>query len=310
MTAGVVLVGGRSSRMGTAKAALEWHGSTFLRRVTGVVGRAVDGPVIVVRAPHQPLPALGSQVIVCDDTAEGRGPLQGLATGLAVAERERASLAFACSTDLPLLHSAFVEAVLGGFDTAAPADEGATPDVVVPRIRGHRQPLAAAYRTDLATRLDELLRVGRSRMSDLLDDVDVRLLDEATLLADARLFAADPDLASAFNVNTPQDYRAARARRAPEVVVDQFTAVGTELVASERLRTRASDLGAAAQQAGLVLDGRISATINGSCAPAEPGSPLQTGDVVTFLTTAQPASAQVQPSATGVPDPSSAGEGR
>ena len=33
--AGIVLAGGRSSRMGTPKAALEWHGSTLLRRVVG-----------------------------------------------------------------------------------------------------------------------------------------------------------------------------------------------------------------------------------------------------------------------------------
>ena len=49
--AGIVLAGGRSSRMGTPKAALEWHGSTLLRRVVGLVGRSVDGPVIVVCAP-------------------------------------------------------------------------------------------------------------------------------------------------------------------------------------------------------------------------------------------------------------------
>jgi molybdopterin-guanine dinucleotide biosynthesis protein A len=36
MCAGVVLAGGRSSRMGTAKAALEWHGSTLLRRTVGI----------------------------------------------------------------------------------------------------------------------------------------------------------------------------------------------------------------------------------------------------------------------------------
>ena len=45
--AGIVLAGGRSSRMGSPKAALEWHGSTLLRRVAGIVGRAVDGPVVV-----------------------------------------------------------------------------------------------------------------------------------------------------------------------------------------------------------------------------------------------------------------------
>jgi len=69
--------------MGSAKAALEWHGSTLLRRVTGIVGRAVTGPVIVVRAPGQPLPMLAGDIEIVDDATEGRGPLQGLAGGLA-----------------------------------------------------------------------------------------------------------------------------------------------------------------------------------------------------------------------------------
>src|SRR4051794_41302643 len=81
--AGIVLAGGRSSRMGTPKAALTWHGSTLLGRVCGLVARAVAGPVVVVRAPGQPLPALPAGVQVVDDPVEGRGPLQGIVTGLA-----------------------------------------------------------------------------------------------------------------------------------------------------------------------------------------------------------------------------------
>ena len=38
-SAGVVLAGGRSSRMGTPKASLEWHGSTLLRRTVGILAR-------------------------------------------------------------------------------------------------------------------------------------------------------------------------------------------------------------------------------------------------------------------------------
>ena len=80
--AGIVLAGGRSSRMGTPKASLEWHGSTLLRRVTGLVQREVDGPVVVVSAPGQELPALPGGVELVEDAREGRGPLQGLAAGL------------------------------------------------------------------------------------------------------------------------------------------------------------------------------------------------------------------------------------
>ena len=47
------------------------------------------------------------------------------------------------------------------------------------------------------------------------------------------------------------------------MLVDQCTTAGTRLVATERKHIRASDLDAAARQVGLLLDGRISATING-----------------------------------------------
>ena len=102
-----MLAGGRSTRMGRPKANLEWHGSTLLHRVTGIVGRAVEGLVVVVRAPDQELPELPPGVRVVEDAAEGRGPLQGLAAGLAAVAGE-ADLAYVSSTDVPLLHPAFV----------------------------------------------------------------------------------------------------------------------------------------------------------------------------------------------------------
>ena len=126
-TAGIVLAGGRSSRMGTPKAALEWHGSTLLRRTVGIVSRATGGPVLVVRAPGQVLPELPPETDVVDDPTEGLGPVQGLAAGLAAAAG-RAAVAFACSTDLPFLHPAFVRRVLRA------AEEGA--DVGLPVARG------------------------------------------------------------------------------------------------------------------------------------------------------------------------------
>ena len=105
--AGVVLAGGRSTRMGRPKANLEWHGSTLLHRVTGIVGRAVDGPVVVVRRARPGAAELPPGVRVVEDAAEGRGPLQGLAAGLAAVAGD-AEVAYVSSTDVPLLHPAFV----------------------------------------------------------------------------------------------------------------------------------------------------------------------------------------------------------
>jgi molybdopterin-guanine dinucleotide biosynthesis protein A len=54
----IILAGVKSSRMGSPKASLQWHGSTLPRLVTGLAQRTVDGPVVVVRAPGQELPAV------------------------------------------------------------------------------------------------------------------------------------------------------------------------------------------------------------------------------------------------------------
>ena len=69
--------------MGTQKAALAWPGGTLLHRTVTVLAAAARGPVVVVRAAGQPLPRLPQGTVVADDPRAGRGPLQGIAAGLA-----------------------------------------------------------------------------------------------------------------------------------------------------------------------------------------------------------------------------------
>jgi molybdenum cofactor guanylyltransferase len=224
--AGVVLAGGRSSRMGSAKSALEWYGSTLLRRTVSVVGRAVAGPVLVVGAPGQELPELPPSVEVLRDPQEGRGPLQGIAVGLA-ALAQRADVAFVCSTDLPFLHPAFVRAVV----TAVGPDV----DVALPVARGYPQPLAAAYRTDLAPLVAKLVAADRLRPAFLFEECRTVRLDDAALRADPVVAALDPDLDSVVNVNEPGEYDLARAR--PE---SPSSASGRRRAARAAVRTRSA----------------------------------------------------------------------
>ncbi|MEX2291226.1 MAG: NTP transferase domain-containing protein [Mycobacteriales bacterium] len=268
----VVLAGGRSSRMGSSKAGLEWHGSTLLRRVVGVLARGVDGPVLVVRAAGQQLPPIPPSVEVIDDAEQGRGPLQGLAAGLG-ALAGQAEAAFVCSTDLPFLHPAFVRRVTGALDSA---------DIALPVVHGFRQPLAAAYRTTLAQAALDLLAQDRARPAFLLEHAAVRVLDDAVLLEDARLRAGDPDLASVTGVNDRTAYAQARARPAPEVVVQR---IGVLAAAGGTGTTtvRAATLGAAAQAVGLVLDRHLLAAVDGDQVVRDVETPLVQGDVVTFL---------------------------
>jgi molybdenum cofactor guanylyltransferase len=192
--------------MGTPKAALEWHGGTLLHRTVSVLAAATGGPVVVVRAAGQPLPRLPDATMVVEDPRAGRGPLQGIAAGLAaLAALDSPEAAFAAATDMPFLHLAFVRRVL-----AALAEDQA--DVALPVARGHAQPLAAAYRVALAPVADQLVASGRLRPADLFALCAVTELDETRLLADAALAAADPGLDSLINVNHPGEYAAALAR--------------------------------------------------------------------------------------------------
>ncbi len=270
-TAGIVLAGGRSSRMGTPKAALEWHGSTLLRRTAGILARVADGPVVVVRAAGQALPALPPAVEVIDDPCEGLGPVQGLAAGLA-AVSGRAEIAFVCSTDLPFLHPAFARRMLRAVADGA--------DVGLPVARGYPQPLAAAYRTTLAPVAERLVREQRLRPAFLFDECTVTRLDDAALRADPILAALDPDLDSVLNVNEPADYEAARARPAPEVIVQRF---GTLADGHRGPRTvRAATVAGAAAAAGLALDGHVVAALNGDQITRDGEVPLAAGDTVFF----------------------------
>ena len=183
--AGVVLCGGRSSRMGRAKAWLPFGDELLLQRVVRIVGEVVS-PVVVVAAPGQDVPPLPADVQIVRDGVEGRGPLQGLAAGLA-ALVGRADAAYLSACDAPLLTAAFVRRVVSSGCTA------------VPRVGGFLHPLAAAYRLSVLPQVRELLAANMFRLQALLDRVPTRFLDASEL----------PDLQSLHNLNTPEEYAAA-----------------------------------------------------------------------------------------------------
>ena len=184
--------------MGQPKALLDWHGRPAVCHTVEVVrDGAGGGPVCVVRAPEQELPLLDA--IVVDDAVAHCGPLGGLHAGLA-ALAGQVEIVFACGVDTPLLVPGFVRLVCGSLRDGD--------DAVVPLIGGRAQPLLAAYRTAIAPDLQALLDSGSFGLKDIPGACAVRELSELELLADPELAAADPELRSAVNANTPAEWAA------------------------------------------------------------------------------------------------------
>jgi molybdopterin-guanine dinucleotide biosynthesis protein A len=212
-TGGLVLCGGKSSRMGRSKAMLPFGPELMLQRVVRLLSALVE-PIVVVAVAGQELPPLPEGVILARDKHEGRGPLEGLYAGLC-AMRGRANAVYATSCDVPLLVPDFVRRMielLGSHEIAVPV-EGSHP--LAPRddhknsqseISSFHHPLAAVYRVSVHDRIATLLAADRLRPVFLFDECDtIRVPVED-------LRQVDPDLATLMNLNRPEEYKLALAR--------------------------------------------------------------------------------------------------
>ena len=187
-----MLCGGKSTRMGVAKATLPFGPETMLQRVVRLLGTVVS-PIVAVAARDQELPPLPGDVVVTRDEREARGPLEGLRAGLK-ALPESVDAAYVTSCDVPLLEPAFVEHMLGLLGDH---------DIAVMEIDGFKHPLSAVYRRALLPQVESLLAQDRLRPAFLFDAVRTRRVSPDEMRV------ADPDLRTLRNLNTREDYEAA-----------------------------------------------------------------------------------------------------
>ncbi|WP_437206766.1 molybdenum cofactor guanylyltransferase [Planctomicrobium sp. SH664] len=187
---GIVLCGGRSSRMGTPKHLLAFGAETAVARVARIVGGAVS-PVVVVAATDQQLPQLPAGVLVARDPETHQGPLAGLLTGLQALPSGLEAI-YLTSADMPLQTARFIRGVASRLRGDV--------EVVVPHDGTFPAPLAAVYRTSLCDEIQSLLDRGERSLRSLLATCRVSLLPAA------QLDVIDPGLHSLRNMNTPDDY--------------------------------------------------------------------------------------------------------
>ena len=186
---GIVLCGGRSTRMGTAKEWLPIGGECLLQRVVQIVGSVVH-PVVVAGRRGQPLPTLPSDVEVVYDGLENAGPLAGMAAGFE-ALTGRCEAAFVLSCDHPLLRPAFITRLIELLGDHA---------AVIPSHEARSYPLVAVYRLDLRPLLAELLARGERRVHVFAERCG------AYVISSADLVEVDGAMDSLRNVNDRESY--------------------------------------------------------------------------------------------------------
>ena len=174
---GIILAGGRSTRMGRDKASLPFRDGTLLSvqrdklRALGITDILLSGY---------------GDGMIADDIPDC-GPLGGLAACLQRAEHPRALV---LSVDVPLVPVETLQALIAAHTRAATLLK-----------HGDRiEPLIAVYDTALGEKAQALLRSGRRAVRALLEEADWRTVSVAD---DSLLY---------LNCNTPEAYEAALRR--------------------------------------------------------------------------------------------------
>lgn len=186
---GVILAGGQSSRMGEDKATMMFGGEPLLARVARRLSSSVDEVLVI---GPQSLAPLAPHARVVEDALPAIGPLGGLYTALAAT---RSTRIFLVACDMPFICPGLVQAMLALAETRDDAD------VVALYANERVQPLHAVYSRGCLPAVERALKAKNHSLHALLEHLAVVTIDTETGRRE------DPDGLSAFNVNTPDDWR-------------------------------------------------------------------------------------------------------
>lgn len=169
--AGVLLVGGASTRFGSPKALAAFEGETLAERAHRILGEAFDHVIVVGKAAD----GLSLPFPVLDDGSELRAPIVGVAAGLRLAGAE---VCVVLPTDMPWV----TPELLRGLAAAARGADAAVPQTGA---------LPGAYRRNALPVLERQIAAGELALHRALRELEVRVIEaEAGLLG---------------NVNAPKD---------------------------------------------------------------------------------------------------------
>lgn len=190
---GVVIAGGKSTRLGTDKRRLRLWGSagpTLLAHTVGLLAEQCHEVIVVLNDPEEwaDLPAR-----LVPDLFPDAGSLGGIYSGLVAASQP---YIFAVAADMPFLNGELIAWML-----RQPRDY----DVLVPRIGGQArnrlgvESLHAVYGVGCREPIRQQLAAGNPQVIGFFGEVRVTFVEPETI---SRL---DPKASAFTNVNTPEE---------------------------------------------------------------------------------------------------------
>lgn len=185
---GAIIAGGQSRRMGHDKRFITVDGTPMIMRVFERIRSVTSHQLVIANDGNILQPTLPDVVNIIPDDVANTGSLGGILTAL---NHSPTAWVLCVAADMPFINSDVMRRMIDF--TNEPAQ------VILPMMDNRPQNLHALYHQSAAPAIEQQIRSGNLRISDIFDGLAVYSIDSANFQD------IDPHLTSFANINTPND---------------------------------------------------------------------------------------------------------
>jgi molybdopterin-guanine dinucleotide biosynthesis protein A len=183
---GVILAGGKSSRMGVNKSFLKLGSQTIIERIVNLMKSIFSEVIIITNTPDE---YKFLNLPLYEDIYKWKGPLAGIHSALTQSQTEKI---FVLSCDVPLMSKEMIEYVI---------EYKSNKSIIFCEAAGYHQPLVGVYSKKILSEIEKF--ISNNEMSDksfhqFLKNIDMEIIHPE----DLPFYKDDIYL----NVNRPIDY--------------------------------------------------------------------------------------------------------
>lgn len=183
---GVILAGGKSSRMGTNKSFLKIGNQTIIERIADLMKSVFSEVILITNTPEE-YPFLNLPTF--EDIYKWKGPLAGIHSALVHSKTEKI---FVLSCDVPLMSKEMIEYIV---------EYNSDKPIIFCEAAGYHQPLVGVYSKVILCEVENF--ISTTEVSDKSFHHFLKSV-EAEIIHPEKLSFYKDELF--FNVNRPEDF--------------------------------------------------------------------------------------------------------
>lgn len=184
-TAGIILAGGKNTRMGLDKAFISFSGRPLIEFLIETLSDIFKILIIVTNKPHL---YQKYDIQICSDIIKDKGPLGGIHAALSVS---KSMYNFVVACDMPLINRDLIKYIIGKSNGY---------DAVLAEYGERLHPLCAVYSRNCIMPIKLQIDKKNLKMVDFLKFVNTKIILQEEIKK------IDPEGRSFINVNTKDDY--------------------------------------------------------------------------------------------------------